>query len=73
MPNSKSCMKLTALKPLIDHYKLNEENLSSEVKEARRYLAKQADLEDLSDVIVRLLDVEKAFPELLKLLKLPSH
>ena len=40
-------MKLTALKPLIDHYKLNEENLSSEVKEARGYLAKQADLEDL--------------------------
>ena len=66
MPNSKSFMKLTALKPLIDHYKLNEENLSSEVKEARGYLA---DLEDLSG----LLDVEKAFPELLKLLKLPSH
>ena len=44
-------MKLiTALKPLIDHYKLNEENLSSAVKEARGYLAKLADLEDLSDV-----------------------
>ena len=43
-------------------------HLSSEVKEARGYLAKQTDLEDLSDVIVRLLDVEKAFPELLELL-----
>ena len=40
-------------------------HLPSEVKEARGYLA---NLEDLSDVIVGLLDVEKAFPELLELL-----
>lgn len=70
IPDSKSFLKLSAIKPLIDHYKLNEDNLSSEVHEARQYLAKQENIQELSDVIVSLLAVKQAFPELLKLLNI---
>ena len=68
-PISKDFLDLDALKPMIRHYELSEEDASIELLQAKKIL-KNKEVETISDVIDNLSILKAAFPELLKLLNI---
>ena len=68
-PISKDFLDLDALKPMIRHYELSEEDASIELLQAKKIL-KNKEVETISDVIDNLSTLKAAFPELLKLLNI---
>jgi hypothetical protein len=52
------------MQPLIDHYKLNVEEVSVQAETGKRFLAKKQDVKSLCDAIHYLHPVKEAFSEL---------
>ena len=68
-PNSPNFLHLPTLKPLINHYELDEEDIHPELIQAKR-LIQDYNPSSISELIDILLPLKAAFPVLLKLLQI---
>ena len=69
-PNSPNFLHLSTLKPLINHYELDEEDIDPELIQAKRLIQDYNPSSILSELIDILLPLKAAFPVLLKLLQI---
>lgn len=56
--------------PLVENYGLDEDAIDVEARLAKRTLEKKDDMNDISDVMLSLIPLKDAFPELLKLVRI---
>lgn len=68
-PKSKSFLDYSSLQPIIDHYKLSNDDIKVELIHAKELLRGKL-LDSISDVIDKLLPLHVAFPNLLKQLQI---
>ena len=68
-PKSKSFLDYSVLQPIIDHYKLNNDDIKVELIHAKELL-KNKPLDSISDVIDQLIPLRVAFPNLLRQLQI---
>ena len=68
-PSSPNFLQFPALKPLINHYELDEEDIETELKQANK-LFQSYNPSSISELIDILYPLATAFPELLKLLQI---
>ena len=66
-PKSKNFLDFYTLKPLVNHYKLDEEDICPELSQTRK-LARNHNLSSIPDVIELLQPLKATFPALLQLL-----
>ena len=69
-PGSSNSLDITVLQPFIDIYNLNSEELMIEIPLVKRVLSKESDLQDLSDVLLELVPLRSAFPNVVKLFQI---
>ena len=68
-PKSKSFLDLSALKPILESYSIEEDDIQIELIQAKKVL-KSHNLQSLSDVIDILQPLKAAFPKLLQVLQI---